>query len=499
MTIVKRKPQPSKKKLSARLVALWDKGLALLALANLILVIFDLTYIPLRDFWLQGRVQLFIKIGSFEQEFPDPPLKILPFRVTTFYDWVKGIEPYQDTEEYLQLVNRLENNIARKEIVNETLQELRDRSVEMINTNPFQIADKTGTLERIKNKIRDRVFEQTKNTSAKEAFNRFWSQEYLSEKGYLPELNFFNQEIKPLIETNYYRPVGENGELVDNFGLIDVWFFAIFGIDFLVRTFLISRRHTGVSWFDAMLWRWYDLFLLVPFFRWLRVIPVVIRLNQTRLIDLHTIQKQASQGFVASIAEDLTEVVVVQIVNQFQSAIRQGDISNLISRRNVREYIDLNQINETAEILKLTLNTFVDRVLPKVRPDIEAILQYNIEKAIAQSPAYKNMRFLPGMEKLQANLTQQLSKQIYQGLWDTIKTLLKEDPAFDKLLERLVSNFSRAIASEFQAGQSLEKIESLTIDLLEEIKINYIQRLSQEDIENILEQTRAIRQVSQTS
>jgi hypothetical protein len=498
MTIIKRKPQPSKK-LSSRLVSLWDKGTALLALANLILVLFDLTYIPLRDFWLQGKVQLFIKIGTFEKEFPDPPLKILPFRVTTFYDWVKGIEPYQDTEDYLQLVSRLENNIDREEIVNETLQELRNRSLEIINTNPFQIAEKTGTLERIKNKMRDRVFGTSKNVSAKEAFNRFWSLEYLKQKGYLSELNFFNQEIKPLIETNYYRPVGENGELVDNFGLIDVWFFAIFGIDFLIRTFLISRRHTGVSWFDAMLWRWYDLFLLIPLFRWLRVIPVVIRLNQAHLIDLHAIQKQASQGFVASIAEDLTEVVVVQVVNQFQSAIRQGDISNLLSRRNLREYIDLNQINETAEILKLTLNTLIYRVLPKVRPDLEAILQYNLEKAIAQSPAYQGIRFLPGMEKLQTNLTAQLTKQIYQGLWETLTTLLKEDPTFDKLLERLISNFSQSIGAEFQAGQSLDKLESLLIDLLEEIKINYIQRLSQEDIENILEQTRAIRQVSQTS
>ncbi|MEY2857052.1 MAG: hypothetical protein RLZZ74_1364, partial [Cyanobacteriota bacterium] len=31
-------------------------------------------------------------------------------------------------------------------------------------------------------------------------------------------------------------------------------------------------------------------------------------------------------------------------------------------------------------------------------------------------------------------------------------------------------------------------------DLLEEIKINYVERLSQEDIEDILEQTRSLRQ-----
>nr|WP_245817195.1 hypothetical protein [Hydrococcus rivularis] len=515
VTFVKQQLQLPRKKFFSRLGAWWDKGIALLALANLILVLFDLTYIPLRDFWLQGRVQLFLKIGPFEREFPDPPLRILPFRVSDWYDWVKGIEPHRDTEQYLQLVEELNQKINRvalptlnsprqnpnrveAETVDRILKELRDRSAEMVDTNPFLIANKTGTLERIKNQIRERVF-GTKNVSSKEAFYRFWSREYLREKGFRQELNFFDREIKPLIESNYYRPVGENGEPVDNFGLLDFPFFLVFLFDFLLRTFLIGRRHTGVSWFDAMLWRWYDVFLLIPLFRWLRVIPVTIRLNQAKLIDLHAIQKQARQGFVANIAEDITEVVVVQIIDQLQSTIRQGEIANLVSRRNVRKYIDLNQVNETTEIIKLAMNTIVYQVLPKIRPDLEALLQYNIKKAIAQSPAYESIRLLPGLERLQTNLTEQLTKQIYQGFWKAMTLLLKEDPAFDKLLERSIANFSQIVRSEFQTEDSLEKIETLLIDLLEEIKINYIQRLSQEDIEKILEQTRAIRQVTQTS
>ena len=83
-------------------VPLWyERLLALILLANYGLVIFDLTYIPLRDFWLQGRVQLNIKVGPIEQEFPKPPLRILPFDITPYYDWVKGIEPYRSTTAYL--------------------------------------------------------------------------------------------------------------------------------------------------------------------------------------------------------------------------------------------------------------------------------------------------------------------------------------------------------------------------------------------------------------
>jgi hypothetical protein len=511
MTLAKRSSR-SPKSIQQKLLLWIDKGLALLALANLILVLFDLTYIPLRDFWLQGRIQLFIKIGPLEEEIPDPPLKVLPFRVSDWYDWVKGIEPYQETEQYLERVEDLNTFIedtalqtlqqtetnrtnSQGETVDKILQDLRDRSIEMLETNPFQIADKTGTFERIKNKMRKRVFGK-ESGSAKKAFETFWSSTYLSQKGLRQELEFFESEIRPLIEINYYRPVGENGEPINNFGLLDFPFFVIFLLDFLVRSWFISRRHTGINWFDAMLWRWYDIFLLIPLFRWLRIIPVTIRLNDAGLIDLHAIQKQASQGFVASIAEDITEVVVVQIVSQLQASIRQGEINNLLSRRNIREYIDLNQVNETAELIKLTINTTVYQVIPKIRPDIEALLQYNIEKAIKQSPAYQNLHQLPGVENLQTTLSAQLTKQIYQGLWNTITSLLQEDPIFNKLLEKVITNFNQTISSEIQSDRSIDKIESLLIDLLEEVKINYIQRLSQEDIEKILEQTRAIRQVN---
>ena len=132
-----------------------------MALLNLILVLFDLKYIPLRDFWLHGRVQLLIKIGRLELKLPQEPLKILPFRVTDWYDWVKAIEPQRDTKQYLQQVEDLDNLVNQVGLANlddAILKDLRARSVDMIETNPFQIANRTGTLARIKNKMRRHIF-----------------------------------------------------------------------------------------------------------------------------------------------------------------------------------------------------------------------------------------------------------------------------------------------------------------------------------------------------
>ena len=482
---------------------LWfERVMAILALVNLILVLFDLSYVPLRDFWLQGKIKVLgftvgsIQVPAFTLKIPLPP-------ITKWYDPIKGIEPYRDTQQYLQRVNALERQIretgrqgVRSPQLEAILQDLRRRSVEIVDTNPFQLANKTGTLEKIKNRMRVHVF-KNKEASAKDSFRIFWSQDYLASKDLEQELGFFDSEIRPLFEINYYRPIGENGEFVNRFGLIDFPFFVLFGLEFLARTWMISRRRTGVSWLDAMLWRWYDIFLLIPIFRWLRIIPVTIRLSQAELIDLDRIQRQASQGFVASIAEDLTEVVVIRVINQVQTSIRDGDITRWLSKREVRPYIDLNNTDEVAAIASLIMQLAVYQILPKIRPDIEALLQHHLEKALNQSPAYQGLQKVPGMEQLQHELTGRLVKEISQALYDALNSAMEPDPVGDELFRRLIEHLSEALGTEIQAKQSLQKIQSLLTDLLEEIKINYVERLSEEDLEAVLEQTRAIRQVAQ--
>jgi hypothetical protein len=482
---------------------LWfERVMAILALVNLLLVLFDLSYVPLRDFWLQGKIKVLgfslgpIQVPAFTLKIPLPP-------IAKWYDPIKGIEPYRDTQQYLQRVNALERQIretgqqgVRSPQVEAILQDLRRRSVEIVDTNPFQLANKTGTLEKIKNQMREHVF-NSRDASAKDSFRQFWSQDYLATKDLEQELGFFDDEIRPLFEINYYRPIGENGEFVNRFGLIDFPFFVLFALEFLARTWMISRRRTGVSWLDAMLWRWYDIFLLIPIFRWLRIIPVTIRLSQAELIDLDRIQRQASQGFVATIAEDLTEVVVIRVINQFQTSIRGGDIARWLSKREVRPYIDLNNTDEVAALTTLIMQLAVYQILPKIRPDIEALLQHHLEKALNQSPAYQGLQKVPGMEQLQHELTGRLVKEISQALYDALNSAMEPDPVGDELFRRLIEHLSEALGSEIQAKQTLQKIQSLLTDLLEEIKINYVERLSEEDLEAVLEQTRAIRQVAQ--
>lgn len=471
--------------------------MALVAVINLLIVGFDLSYIPLRDFWLSGQVTLGA-INTAYGKLPGIKLDLLPENISqliTQYDVVKGIIPNRDTQEYLAMVEQLELELTANGVgspqAKSLFGDLRRRSIELIQTNAFAEANKTGNLERIKHKMRSHL--PNPDNSAKVAFWRFWTPDYFAGK-VAKEIAFFSTEIQPLLATNYYRSIGENGGYVDYFGLIDFPFGILFGLEFLGRSWFISRRRVGVSWLDAMLWRWYDIFFLLPIWRWLRVIPVTVRLNQAQIINLDSIQKQLSQGLVAGIAEDVTEVVIIRLINQIQSSLRNGDLERLLSQRTANAYVDLNDTNEIIELVRILAKVTADRVLPAIQPEVETLLQYSIEKALKQSPAYQGIKILPGGDRTISSISRQLVSQSYGAFSSTLQAMLAEDKQFDRLVESLISNVGKSISSELQAQQSMTKIELLLVDLLEEVKINYVERLSQEDIEDILEQTRSLRQ-----
>lgn len=467
---------------------LWfERLIALAATANLGLVIFNLSYIPWRDFWLQGTLQVF----DLKIQIPLPP-------ITKWYDPLKGIEPYRETKAYLETVDRLQAqlnapNSLQSPQVEETLQELRRKSNEMIDTNPFQIANKSGTLEKIKNRMRNRL----QRESARDSFRIFWTQEHLAKFGTEKELEFFNNQIRPLIETNYFRQIGENGEFVDLFfWRIDQWFALLFGLEFLARTYYISRRRTGVKWTDAMLWRWYDLFLILPIYwvqPWMglwRIIPVMLRLDDAKLIKLERIRDQINRGVVANFAEEITEVVVVQVIDQMQGAIKRGEVGRWLTQSN-RPYIDLNNTNEVEAIAEIITKLVVYRIIPKIQPDLEAILRHNIESILNKLPAYRSFQGIPGLGSVPAQLTDKLVAEISQALYQTL-TAGVEDLEGAKLTAQLVQHMGEAIAGEAKNQHTLEQLQTLLVDMLEEIKINYVERLSQEDIEAVLEQTRSL-------
>lgn len=478
------KLQPSKIPNSRALapkVPWFERFMALVALGNFSLVLFDITYVPWRDFY-------------FRQ---------LPV-ITRVYDPFKGIKPHRDTEKYLKTLEELKSQVVQTGLpspqVAAKLQEINNLSAKMIDEDPFRVASKSGTLEKIKDRMRDRI--PNPQDSAKQSFKTFWSPGYLNKQGWQQEITWFDAKIKPLIAINYYRTIGENGEFTDNFWLLDLPFIAVFAIEFLARTYFISRRHPSVTWRAAMLWRWYDILLLLPFWRLLRVIPVTIRIHQAKMPDLQPIRTQISRGFVANFAQELTEVVVIQLINQMQQSITTGELARQLFQSPKQRYLDINNVNEIEAIASRLVQVTVYKVLPQLQPDLEALLSYNIELFLKQSPLYQGFQQVPGLGNLPAQLASQLVAELSklvtlgpQDAYEAFKTA-SEDPVGIKLSSQLVQHFGQALGAELQQQQTWKEIQLLLCDFLEEFKINYIQRLSEEDFEKILEQAKELQRIA---
>jgi hypothetical protein len=437
---------------------LWfERLMTIAALLNLALVAFDLSYIPWRDLYL----------------------KHLPEFTQWYGAQFKGIEPYRSTETYLETVALLEEQIIQTGVqspqVAVLLDRLRTQSSEMIEEDPFQTANKSGTLERIKRRMR----EQTEQESSKQAFDRFWSQSYLAQAGWNPSITFFNRRITPLIRSNYFRGINENGNPIDEFWKIDLWFVGLFGAELLARTLHLSRRYR-VTWLDALMWRWYDLLLLLPFWRWLRIIPVLFRLDQSKLVNLNPIRDRLTKGLVTSVAVELTEVVVLRVIDQIQDLIRQGEISRWLLR-SANQYIDLNNINEGEAIAQHLVTLLAYQVLPQIKPDLEALMHHSLTRVLSASPAYAGIQRLPGIGNWSNQLTQQMVSEVSQNTYQALIASL-EDPIGMNLVKKLIAHFGTTLKTEAQRG-SIDEIQSLLVALLEEIKLNYVKRLSATDPE----------------
>ncbi len=473
----------------------FERIMAAIATLNLLLVAFDLSYIQLRNFWLQGIIQvpfigLIINVPILSEEIDSSP-------VTAWYDPIKGIQPHRETQHYLQVINQLEQQVKQTgygsteaKII---LAELQDLSEQMIAENPFQGANKSGTLEKIKNRVRDHMGKE----SAKEAFKQFWTADHLLKD--TQEFELFKTKVAPLIATNYYRSIDETGGPTDLFAALDFPFALLFLGEFLVRSFYISSKHDTITLRDAMLWRWYDVFLFLPILRWLRILPVTIRLHQAKIINLEPVRAQFSRGFVASFAGELTEVIMIRVINQIQEEVRSGSIVKQLIEGSARQYIDINDINEIEAITNRLTQVIICQVFPTLQPELKEIIHHNLNQIIQTLPFYHNLPNLPGLKELPDRLTEELSQQwatlITQGSQSLYESI-KNDTTGAQLINQLAEKFGKSLGAELQQKHTTQELQSLLSDFLEEFKLNYVQRLAQEDIEKILEETKRLGKVS---
>lgn len=446
---------------------LWLKRwIAFLTVLNLVLVFLDLTYLKARSFYLQ-IVPGFVQI----------------------YDPIKGIYPHPETQRYLEQVATLEALAVQTEIrsseVEASLAELRLYSQLLIQDDPFSEIN-SDILETIQQNLQS----HTGATSPFVAFDRFWSQNYLAQN-WQPAIEFWHEQIQPLMAANYYRRVNRLGYPIDYFWLIDLPFMLVFALDFVIRVQAIHQS-SQLTWLQSALRRWYDWFLFIPAWRWLRLIPVTIHLHKVGWLNLEPIQAEARRDFAIGFAKELTQLAGIQAIDQIQAAIRRGDVMRwLLYPELRRDYVQVNETNEIKAIATRIIDLIIYQVLPQIQPDLKILIDYNLQYLFEQLPGYRQLRSVPGAKNLPGQmaerLTNHLSDRAYQSL-----VQIWNDPEIGKMTTQLIEDFRNALAAELQKKQNTQEIENLLLDMLEEIKINYVKGIKEAGIEKIVDEAEQI-------
>lgn len=442
-----------------------QKFIAAIALVNLILVLFNLSYLPLRDIYF-NRLPLLVRM----------------------YDRVKAIEPHPDTTAYLQTSDRLIQNIAAGSSITEAeelLASLRQQSTYLIEENPFLSSSQSRTFAKLKHRMEYRL--QTRST--KEAFNRFWSREYLSQVDTKQELAFFTSKIQPLLKTNYYRRIDANGVEIDNFWRIDLYFMLFFAIEYFIRTFSIAKKD-NLNWLQAMLRYWYDILMFVPVCRWLRIIPVTVRIHKSGLFSLEEILAHITHEPAAYISHRVSAFLIVRLLNQSKEIVANGAIADIFLTSDKATTVgETDKIDKIADRL---ISLTIYQVLPQIQPDLENLLRYSLKAALKESDLYQIAQGIPGFSNLPQETIEQISDYLAQTTYDVLINSYT-DTEGKIIFNRLSKNFSYSLKQQIKNKATQDEIQVLVSDLLEEWKLNYVKNSQQRDPEQTLAEAEEIR------
>ena len=465
----------------------WDRFVAIWASFNLVWVGFDLTYVPLRTFWLQRNLY----------PIPSVPL-VLPLHaipdITPWVDPIKGIEPHRETEAYRRAFDQLDVALQQQPAgvpLSPALVHLLQRQVQLsgqlIDSNPFEATGASGTLEKIKNRLRQRA----NRDSARQAAADLLDPQRLARVPWTEERQFWREQVLPLVATNYWRSIDDNGRPTDHFWRYDLLLFqSVFALDILLRVIRLRRLLPGLGWGEALLRRWIDLPLLLPFWRWLRLAPVVQRLQSSRLINLEPLRAVISRAVVALLAVELFEVMALQLIDGIQGLIRSGRWPNRIRALRSHQTVVNHDERELVELVRIWAPLLLVQVAPRLAPELQGVLGHALQQSLQNTMVPPPLRQLQPLLQVEKGFSRQLAAGVVDSLIDLTRTtgerLGRRDDQQLELLQRFIDRFWEELAAALESGPALERSQQLLCAVLEEFKGTYVSQINRSGIETLI-------------
>jgi len=415
---------------------LWDLFMVWMALINVGLILFDITYLMLRPTYL----------------------RFVP-ALTRVYDPVLGIRPHPLTEALLAESAETAQLLAldpHSPGLRPRVQELRELTLRTLIDNPFQRSGQSRSLEALR-ALLVRETREPGTVSGTEAWyaaavNEFWSDDpaLLSQR-----LGLFDTHLRPLLAINYYREVTVDGRLVDHFWLIDLPFLTLFLVEFAVRWAVAVRQRRYARWFFFPIFNWYDLIGLIPYtqfrvFRLLRVASIYMRLRRSEMSRVGRDVLSRAVAYVSNIiAEEISDVVALRILQETQDEIRDGTHARIFDatvqpRRAAIEQMGVTQLR----------TILADE---PTRERIRALLRLNLDRAVESSPA---LRAVPLPAVVLRPLVRGVGQVVLETTLDTLHATLDSEEG-----QRAVQELVAGVLDQVLSGPLRTEMEGLTREL----------------------------------
>lgn len=414
----------------------WDAFMVWVALINLWMILFDLSYL-----WLRPVYHRYLPV------------------VTSVYDPVKGIEPHPLTEALLTEIEAtgaaLQRSPAPRTLA-EHVDRLRDLTVRVVREDPFERSGMGRATEMIRDALGQTIGRSGGALSdpevLRDAAASFWPDDPARLDDRIVGLD---PRLRRTLELNYHRSYDRDGRLTDWFWLLDLPFLLLFWVEFTVRWIHALRRRTYARWYFFPIFNWYDVLGLIPVavfrpFRLLRAVSMYMRLRRSALSSVgKDIFTRTVLYFSNIITEEVSDRVAIRILSEFHEEISDGTHSRIIRsvvepRKEEIEAVLADQIRQT-----LTAPDTLDR--------LRSLVMLNLDNAVAESEA---LRAIPLPKVVLRPAVRAVGEVILDATLETVTATLESAEG-----EAAVREAAAAILDDVFYGPGLQQIEALVKEI----------------------------------
>jgi hypothetical protein len=414
----------------------WDVFMVWVALINLWMILFDLTYL-----WLRPQYFTYVPV------------------VTRIYDPVKGIEPHPLTEALGEQIAVTKTALLRdpdSPTIPDHVERLRELTYRMLIEDPFARSGMDRTIDIIKEKLAAGIGRTgdalVDPDTIRKAVDAYWPEQPIE---LLDRLLDIDPRVLRGLKLNYYRTYDVDGQLTDRFWILDLPFLILFWIEFTVRWIVAIKRRVYSRWFFFPIFNWYDVLGLIPVavfrpFRLLRAVSMYMRLKRSELSNVgKDVFSRTVLYFSNIITEEVSDRVAIRILSEFHEEIADGTHTSIIKASVEPRKAEIESV--LADQLRhiLTDPATIDR--------LQTLVRLNLENAVEDSEA---LRAVPLPNVVLKPAVKAIGGVILDATLETVAGTLDSAAG-----EKAVREVAGAVLDDVFYGPGLAQLEALVKEI----------------------------------